>query len=227
MTVNVLTIVFANELKSHEVSLFRGAVINALENKHIYFHNHTEDNRLRYSYPLIQYKTHHGKACLVCIGPGTDVIGEFFASGRFDVILGDRHERLQLERVDPRRCNIQVWQQMFYYRIHRWTPLNSDNYLNYQACESLAERCILLESILRGNILSMGRGLGIEFDQQVKCNIKELDEPYLVSVKQLKLMCFNALFVSNVSLPSNIGLGKHASLNCGIVTPFHTLRETE
>lgn len=227
MTVNVLTLVFANDLKPHEVPLFRGAVINALENKHVLFHNHTEDNRLRYSYPLIQYKIHRGKACIVCIGPGTDAIGEFFASGHFDVVFGDRHERLQLQYVDPRRCNIQVWQQMFDYRIRRWTPLKSENYQSYQECTSLAEKCVLLESILRGNILSMGRGLGIEFDKEVKCSIKELDEPYLVSIKHVKLMCFNALFGCNVSLPSNIGLGKHASLNCGIITPVHNRKESE
>jgi len=226
MTVNVLTLTFVNDLKPHEVPLFRGAVINALENKDVLFHNHTDDNRLRYSYPLIQYKTQRGKACLVCIGPGTDAIGEFFASGHFDVVLGDRHEHLQLQHIDPRRCNIQVWQQMFDYRIRRWTPLNSENYRSFQECDSLADRCQLLESILRGNILSMGRGLGIEFDREVKCNIKELAEPYLVNVKHVKLMGFNALFGCNVSLPSNIGLGRHASLNCGIVTAVHT-KETE
>ena len=219
MIVNVLTIIFDNELRAHEVPLFRGAVINALNEKNILFHNH-EGDTFRYNYPLIQYKTLRGKAALVCVGEGTQAVGEFFASGNFDVIIGDRNEKLQLFRAEPRRYNIQVWEQMFHYRLRRWLPLNSENYRKYMECESLVERCTLLEGILKGNILSMGKGLGIDFDKQVKCTISKLDEPYQVTVKGVKLMCFHVEFSCNVSLPAHIGLGKHASLNCGTVTPI-------
>lgn len=219
MTINILTIIFDNELRPHEVPLFRGAVINALNEKNILFHNHEGDS-FRYNYPLIQYKTLRGKAALVCVGEGTQAVGEFFASGNFDVIIGDRNEKLQLLRAEPRRYNIQVWEQMFHYRLRRWLPLNSENYKRYMECESLADRCVLLENILKGNILSMGKGLGIDFDKQVKCAISKLDESYQVTVKGVKLMCFNVEFSCNVSLPAHIGLGKHASLNCGTVHPI-------
>ena len=218
MIINILKILFRNELRPHEVALFRGAVINALDEKNVLFHNH-EGDTFRYSYPLIQYKIIGGKAALVCVGEGTTAVGEFFASGNFDVVLGDRNERLELERIEPRRFNVQVWDQMFNYRLRRWLPLNTENYKKYQDCESLAERCVLLENILKGNILSMGKGLGINFDKQVKCSISKLDEPYQVTVKDVKLMCFNIEFSCNVSLPAHVGLGKHASLNCGIVQP--------
>ena len=99
-------------------------------------------------------------------------------------------------------------------------------YRYYQQCESLAERCTLLESILKGNILSMGKGLGINYDKELKSVITQLDEPYFVTAKGVKLMCFNIGFDCNVSLPANIGLGKHASLNCGIVTPVKDMKFT-
>lgn len=219
MIVNVLTITFANILQAHEIPLFRGAIVNALDEKNILFHNHSEEG-FRYSYPLIQYKSHRGRATIVCIGQGTEAIGEFFASGNFDVAIGTRNERLQLERVEPRRCNIQVWQQEFDYRLRRWVALNSENYKRYQACISLTEKCKLLEAILRGNILSMGRGVGIEFDKQVKCAITQLREPFLVTMKDTRVTAFDVVFRSNVSLPAHIGLGKHASMNSGIVYPM-------
>lgn len=219
MIVNILTIIFDNELRAHEVPLFRGAVINALNEKNILFHNHDGDT-FRYNYPLIQYKTLHGKAAMVCVGEGTQAVGEFFASGNFDVIIGDRNEKLQLLRAEPRRVNVQVWEQMFHYRLRRWLPLNSENYKRYMECDSLAERCVLLENILKGNILSMGKGLGVDFEKQVKCSITELQDPYQVTIKGVKMMCFNIDFACNVSLPANVGLGKHASLNCGTVTPI-------
>ena len=218
MIINVLTILFDNELYPHEVSLFRGAVIKALNDKNVLFHNHRDDERFRYSYPLIQYKTLRKKAAIVCAGEGTLAIGEFFASGNFDVMIGERSERLQLSRVEPRRCNVQVWDQMFHYRLRRWLPLNGENYKKYQQCNSLADRCTLLEGILKGNILSMGKGLGIMFDKELKSVITHLEDPYIIMAKGVKLMCFNIEFDCNVSLPANIGLGKHASLNCGIVS---------
>ncbi|MBO7610444.1 MAG: hypothetical protein J6S96_09625 [Muribaculaceae bacterium] len=221
MIINVLNITFNNEIKPHEVPMFRGAIINALDEKLVLFHNHNDDNSLRYSYPLIQYKTIRGKATIVCIGEGTQAIGEFFASGNFNVMIGERSEQLILERVAPRRFNVQVWEQVFRYRLRRWIPLNGANYKKYLECESLADKCLLLENILKGNILSMGKGLGINFSKEVKCSITELQDPYQVTIKGIKIMCFNIDFSSNVSLPSNIGLGKHASLNHGIVFPIN------
>ena len=224
MIINVLTILFDNELLSHEVPLFRGAVIRALNDKNVLFHNHRGDMGFRYSYPLIQYKTLRKKAAIVCAGEGTLAIGEFFASGNFDVMIGERSERLQLSRVEPRRCNVQVWDQMFHYRLRRWLPLNGENYKRYQKCESFAEKCTLLENILKGNILSMGKGLEVMFDKEVKTVITHMEDPYIITVKGIKLMCFNIEFDCNVSLPANIGLGKHASLNCGIVSPVKEKR---
>lgn len=220
--VRVLTVIYDLKIENWEIPLFRGAVINAMgDSANLLFHNHIGDDEFRYRYPLIQYKRLGGKAAIVCIGEGTQAIGEFFASGNFDVMIGNRHEKLQLLRAEPRNCNVQVWEQMFRYRLRRWLPLNSENYKKYMECESLAERCLLLEGILRGNILSMGKGLDVDFDKQVKCSITELQDPYQVEVKGVKMMCFSVDFSCNVSLPANVGLGKHASLNCGIVSLRH------
>ena len=226
MIINVLTITFANNLNAYEVPWFRGAIVKALNDKLLLFHNHPDDETFRYRYPLIQYKIIRGKAAIVCVGEGTQAVGEFFASGNFDVMIGERSERLQLDRVEPRRCNIQVWDQMFHYRLRRWLPLNGENYKKYQQTESLAERCTLLEGILKGNILSMGKGTGIEFEKQVECVITHLDDPYVVTAKGIKKMCFNLDFDCNVSLPANIGLGKHASINFGIVAPLRVKHNT-
>lgn len=219
MIINLLTISFINSLQAHEVPLFRGAIIKALNDKQILFHNHLGDEKYRYSYPLIQYKVLGGKAAMVCVGEGTQAIGEFFASGNFDVMIGERSERLQLARVEPRRHNVQVWGQLFHYRLRRWLPLNGENYRKYQATASLADRCALLEGVLKGNILSMGKGVGVDFDSPINCSITSLDEPYVIRVKGIKMLCFNIDFCSNVSLPAHVGLGKHASINCGILYP--------
>ena len=213
----VLMVRFSNEIKREEVPLFRGAIVNAIEDADLLFHNHEEDGHLRYSYPLIQYKRINKKAVIVCLGEGTDAIGQFFSSCNFDVVLGERPVKLEVESVNAHQHLIQLWDGEFAYRIRRWLPLNSENYAAYCQEESLAGRFAMLERLLTANILSFAKGIGIHFDGQVVARITEMDEPRLQYYKGVKLMSFDAEFKTNVSLPDYIGIGKGVSLGMGMV----------
>ena len=215
--INILTVRFANEIRSDEVPLLRGAVINATEGASALFHNHAEDDRLRYAYPLIQYKRIGGKAAIVCLGEGTEAIGQFFASCRFDVRLGDRPLTLEVESVKANRFTLQAWDDLFAYRISRWMPLNAENYRAYCQAEGLSDKVDMLERMLRGNILSMAKGLGIHFERQVVATVTKLGEPKAIYYKGVKMMGFDASFKTNVSLPNHIGLGKGVSIGNGMV----------
>lgn len=220
MTTNVLTIRFSNELKPYEAPLFRGAIINSLDEKLLLFHNH-EGDKLRYAYPLIQYKRIGGKAAIVCLKTGTEEIGEFFSSGNFTMRLGERNTELQIASIKPTRYNIQTWDHEFSYRLNHWIPFNSENYQRYQHLEGIAERITFLENILTGNILSFTKGLGIWLEGHVACKITNISDQFLVTVKDVKVACFNAEFMSNVSLPNYIGLGRHVSIGHGIITHIY------
>lgn len=224
-TVKTLIIRFVNELRLSELECFRGAVVAAAEGGNILFHNHLGGEKLRYAYPLIQYKRIHGKAAIVCVGEGTEAIGEFFASCRFDVRLGERTVALEVESVQARRTLVQVWDDEFAYRIRRWLPLNGENYERYRRTESIAEKYALLERLLTGNILSMAKGLGIRFERQVVCRITAIDDPRIVRYKGARLMSFDAEFKSNVSIPDFVGLGKGVSLGCGTVVRRYEKRK--
>ena len=217
MKTRILTIRFNNELAAHELPLFRGAVIAALDHKLTLFHNHRDDGGFRFAYPLIQYKILGGKAAIVCIDAGTEAIGEFFASQRFAARIGDRDVELEVAGVRSQQFNVQVWNAEFRYRLRRWAPLNAANYERYRQLDSLADRCAMLERILTANILSMAKGIGLQFSSQVVCRISHLSEPYTKVAKGVRMQCFDAAFTSNVSLPSGIGLGKHTSINFGVV----------
>ena len=200
-----------------EIPLFRGAVIGAMEHSDVLFHNHEEGDRLRYAYPLVQYKRIHQKAAIVCIGEGTEAIGQFFASCNFDVMLGNRKMKLEVESVNASQSLVQIWNDLFVYRIRRWLPLNQENYDLFLKEDSLATRCAMLERVLTGNILSFAKGIDIHFEQQVTAKITHLDEPRAQYYKGVKLMGFDAEFKTNVSLPDYIGLGKGVSLGMGTV----------
>lgn len=70
--INTLLVQFKNEISRREIPIFRGCVNSTMENANILFHNHINDDELRYRYPLIQYKQINKCASIVCIGEGTD-----------------------------------------------------------------------------------------------------------------------------------------------------------
>ena len=216
--IRTLTIRFGNEIQQFEVPLLRGCILKAVgDEADVLFHNH-QGNNFRYSFPLVQYKRVGKKACIVCIQEGADVIGQFFSSSKFNFQLGERYLEMQIETLMPRKTTVQVWDSTFHYNLRRWLPLNSENYAAYMKAESLSEKVVLLEHILVGNILSMAKGLGINFDKTVTCSITRVSEPRCTKVKETRLMMFDVKFKSNVSLPDLIGIGKHASIGFGIVT---------
>ncbi len=217
--IKTLILTFDGEIARHEVPLFRGAVIASMGGKaNPLYHNHRDEEGYRYAYPLIQYKRIHKKAAIVCLNEGADIIGQFLSEGVREYQIGDHTVTMSPESLRLTQLVMQTWQDEFHYSLRRWLPLNSDNYRRYQAAEGLADRIALLESILKGNILSMAKGLGITVEHEITVTITTLSTPYLQKNKGTRLMAFDLEFKSNFSLPNFTGLGKNASIGYGVVT---------
>lgn len=66
------TILFDFQIKEYEAQALRGIVLDALKpDVPLVFHNHTQDG-LRFSYPLVQYKSIDKKAAVVLIEEGSE-----------------------------------------------------------------------------------------------------------------------------------------------------------
>jgi len=221
--IRALTIITDAEIHQNEVPLFRGAVINSLgEHPNLYFHNHLNDDKFRYAYPLIQYKRLGGKAAIVCVEEGVDIIGQFLTEVNGTLNIGERQITCHTDKIQPARILVQTWEEMFNYHISRWLPLNSQNYQRYKDIEGVVEKVSFLENILKANLLSMLKGLDIHLEKELILKITEISDSYLIHYKGVKMMAFNADFKCNLSIPNNIGIGKNASIGCGIV---HQLRK--
>lgn len=212
----VLVIRFGSPISVNELQYFRGAIISKVPDEYTLFHNHLDDG-FRYRYPLIQYKRIGGNAAIVCIGKGTDAIGQFFANADFDLQIGNRNATFKVDKVEPSRVLIQPWEQTFKYTCRKWLPLNKENYEQYKNLDGVAERALFLQKILVGNILSMCTGLGIHIEKNIDCSVTNISETSIYRYKGVLMTGFDVEFKTNISLPDYIGLGKGVSLGYGMI----------
>ena len=146
--IRTLTILTDGDIQYNEIPLFRGAVLKALgEKASLLYHNHTSEDTYRYAYPLVQYKCINGKAAIVCVEDGVDIIGQYLTEASGTLNIGNREVSCNTRRVQPARILVQTWKNPFHYHISRWLPFNSHNYQLYQNTESIVERFALLSLI--------------------------------------------------------------------------------
>ncbi len=115
--VRYLKIRFSNPLMPFEVTRFRAAVIEATGRQSSLFHNHSSEQGFIYRYPLIQYKVTHYQASLVCLGPGTDDIHCLLQNRRLDLRIGERREVFEIEDIQLRYHQEQLWQARSHYSL--------------------------------------------------------------------------------------------------------------
>lgn len=222
---NILIVIFKNEITKEELPLFRGAIINLVKDSpSLLYHNHI-DNKLRYQYPLIQYKRIRQKAAVVCVGEGSKEIGELFNNFRPSIRIGNRKLELDVEQIKVSRPIVQVSDRPFDYHIRNWLPLNSENYKKIEQLDGLVDRTKFLENIMTANMLSFCKGVGIRLDKQVSCKILQIDEQQLATYKGVRLLSIGGVFRSNLSIPDYVGIGKGVSLGHGTVVRRHSVEE--
>ena len=166
---------------------------------------------------MIQYKRLGGKAAIVCIEEGADVIGQFLSEGMSSFILGERIVECAIMKVVPAKITVQLWKTSFSYSVKRWLPLNERNYHLYQLTDNDEGKKVILQKVLKGNLLSMLKGLHIFVEAKVTAKIVSINRSYIIYNKGTALMSFDITLESNLSIPNNIGIGKNASIGYGVV----------
>ena len=217
--IRTLTVFYDTEIGYKEIPLFRGAVLKSLGDKaNVLYHNHTGENTFRYSYPLIQYKRLNGKAAITCVEEGIELVGQLLFELPISILIGTREQNFRVEKISTKEVPFSMQDECISYRLHRWLPLNSKNYSLYQNTESLVERIKILERVLIGNILSFLKGVGIHLEEQLELHIINITDQRSATYKNVKLMAFDIEFKTNLCLPQYIGIGKNASVGCGVLT---------
>lgn len=210
------TIIFNLRIQENELRLFRGAIIHLAGLEEILFHNHIEDG-YRYSYPLIQYKIIQGHAAIICLEKGIEEVKNIIQKCPLTIKLGAKEKELDMLSLVKSKQSLLSLSTPAIYELYRWLPLNSNNYERFQHADGLKEKVEILENILTSNILSCLKGLHIFWEKEISCHILTLSEPYPIYNKHTRMIGFNLNFSCNISLPEFIGIGKNASIGCGIL----------
>lgn len=179
------------------------------------WHNHREDGRLIYRYPLIQYKVVKGSPMLIGIQEGAQLlIQRFLAIKTLDI--DGRPIPVEQKNLSSREVETGLKDQLFSYEfINPWMALSQQNYPRFRALEE-QERKQELERILVGNILSFLKAVDHIVSERVMVTFPQPRE-IPIQFKNTTMSGFTGVFSTNVLLPEHIGLGKSTARGFGTI----------
>ena len=213
-----LCVRFSNFIFPYDIPYFRSAVIEKTDRVSSLFHNHKSDSLVMYRYPLIQYKVSFKKATIICLNQGVDDIHHLLQHPSMELRIGKGFQSFEVEDIDLHYHQVQVWESKFEYSLLNWMALNQKYHLRYKELEGDENAQIdLLESILKGNILSFAKGMDWFVEERIEVEIQNVKSIKLLPFKKRKVLTFCVNFKTNVSLPDYVGLGKGSSVGFGIV----------
>ena len=213
----IFDVVFNNQIKSFEIEAFRGAIAKLVGYEHVSFHNHLSDSKVVYAYPLVQYKIEDKKASFSFIAQGVEDARTFFLNKKWEIEISGRKIKLEIDTFQLRNGLFDIGKEQFDYKIKHWMPLNQENFKKYVQLKTIEDKIKMLEGILIGNILSMGKSLDWKITDKIQLNIIEVSDEQKVIFKKTSVLTFDILIHSNVILPNNIGLGKGVSHGFGVI----------
>ena len=204
----------SNSTRAHQL---RGAIAEKF-NEAI-FHNHI-DNKLVYSYPLIQYRWDVENACGIIAGfnEGAERITKIPWLD-LELMLGNQPFHIAEAEIYYHRNSIGLSDRLARYNfISPWLPFNQENYGKYQNL-SLAEQRKELDRLLVAQLLITLKGLQIRINQQLYAAF-ELKNVVTVQYKEQNLVGFFGYFVTNLVLPNDLAIGKAVSHGYGWLSSF-------
>ena len=202
-------------LKTRDAHKLRGFFGNLFQEYSPLLHNHYDDGKVRYAYPLVQYKVIDKVPLLTGFGEGSRLLIELFLKIKYLDIEKSRYE-INSKNISNVINDLSDFSRLYEYRFKTlWMALNQKNFVEYIKLKSDEEKATFLNKQLQNNILSFYKGVGYRVDERimVKGHFKEKTTKF----KDKSMLAFEGGFVSNAPLPDFAGLGKAVSRGFGTV----------
>lgn len=202
-----------NKVESRDIPKIRGYLANKFP-QYLELHNHLGNDKFKYGYPVIQYKSIGGVPNIIAINDASKILIDIF----FDVKEIDMKDKVMsiLEKgyvLKTKELGVEDG-LVEYEFLTPWMALNQENYDKY-ARSPEDERAGILKKVLVGNVLSMAKGLDCWVDKPIEAMIKL--RPVEVKYKDRKMVGFKGRFMTNFAIPDYLGLGKSVSRGFGTV----------
>lgn len=216
MKVKTILITFNNlVILKNQISDFRSFLNKQLDYQADILHNHTDDGEI-YRYPLVQFRSVAGKAVLFGIGEGVGFIKKLIVS---DMLPAEFRADIKMEETET---EIGMSEKPITYSLNHYLPLNTDNYESWKKQDDLIQRTTLLQKVTVGHLLNFCTEMGFKIpNKSLTVKLKRVDTLESVKLKasgnEMQFLCFNVTFEANLTLPTNISLGKGKSKGYGVL----------
>lgn len=202
------------QLATRDAHKLRGYFGNLFREHSPLLHNHFEDGRLRYAYPLVQYKVIENVPVLVGFAEGAGLLTQLFLKIK-EIRIGEEIFPVFSKNISQKNHELSVNKGLYNYTFKTlWMGLNQKNFQKYlQLTET--ERKEFLDKTLQNNILSFYKGIGFRVEERILVNGTLTEKQTLF--KDKKMTAFAGRFSSNSFLPGYTGVGKAVSRGFGTV----------
>lgn len=204
------------KLQTRDAHKLRGYFGNLFKEHSPLLHNHYEDGRFRYKYPVIQYKVIQNIPTLIGINEGAELLPQLFLKIK-TIDINGKHYPVNSKNIEHLNIETGFSDALHQYQFSTlWMALNQQNYSKYQRI-SETEKHEMLNSILIGHILGFFSNIKLELQPHERLMAKVTVQPKSTNFKENKMVAFQGGFVTNALLPDEIGLGKSVSRGFGTI----------
>ena len=190
-----------------DVEKLRGFMGNRFLEQDI-FHNHKGKYEFQYRFPKVQYKFIDNHLCIYAMEDSIEIMQE--SVKKLDYIqIGQEQIKINQLLFEEYKDEFKIDTDLHEYEFQTtWLALNQENYPKYKKGE------IDLNKQIQNNLLSNFKGLGIKVEERIMAKGKFIEEN--VNVKDIQMLGFKGTFVTNVSIPKYMSIGKRQSIGFGI-----------
>jgi len=205
------------QLQTRDAHKIRGYFGRLFEDRSPLLHNHFEDGRLRYKYPLVQYKVIDNIPMLIGLEEGASLLTSLFQDIN-ELTINNIKYPVRKKNMEQRKVSCGYDNTLHSYQfLTGWMSLNQENYQKYTSLNESKERNAMLNRILANNILSFYKGLDIWLQDDERLMVKGRFSKHFSTLKNKKMLIFKGHFTCNCLLPKYVGLGRSASRGFGSI----------
>ena len=203
-------------LRTRDAHKLRGFFGELFKEHSPLLHNHYDDGKVRYGYPLVQYKVIERVPMLTGFGEGSRLLIELFLKIKELDIEGVRYA-IHSKNIENKIYDLSDLAQLRQYEFKTlWMALNQKNFGIYKNLKTEKEKEGFLNKQLQNNILSFYKGVGFRVTERIMVTGNYREKTTLF--KNKKMLAFEGKFVTNALLPGYAGIGKSTARGFGTVT---------